>query len=126
MELKRLEVKYVRDGIKTRYRKADKCDICGNTNDLEYHHYNTVDLLWTKWKKDSGNTIIRSPEHIKELREQFYAAYWSEMVEDCATLCHRHHKALHSVYGESPPLATANKQKNWVAKQNAKQNKVDT
>ena len=126
MALNRLEVKYVRDGIKTRYQKANACAICGTTDELEYHHYNTVDLLWDKWKKANGIGIISDPEQIKTLRESFYIEYEQEMVYDCVTLCSKHHKLLHSLYGASPSLLTANKQKNWVAKQNAKFNKINT
>lgn len=126
MGLNRLEVKYVRDGIKTRYLKANACAICGNTTELEYHHYNTVDLLWEKWKKTNAIGEITDPKEIMGLREKFYQDHETEMVYDCVTLCSKHHKALHSVYGASPSLLTANKQKNWVAKQNAKFNKINT
>ena len=37
--LKRLEVKYVRDGIKSRYKLKTECEICGTTEELENHHY---------------------------------------------------------------------------------------
>lgn len=117
--LKRLEVKYVRDGIKSRYKLKTECEICGTTEELENHHYNTVNLLWEKWKKDN-NIIIESAEEIYVQREAFYSAYLKEMITDLVTLCNTHHLKLHSVYGKEPPLFTASKQINWVSKQKEK------
>lgn len=117
--LKRLEVKYVRDGIKSRYKLKTACEICGTTEELENHHFNTVNLLWEKWKKDTS-TVIETAEQIYELREAFYSAYLKEMITDLVTLCRTHHLKLHSVYGKEPPLFTATKQINWVQLQKEK------
>lgn len=122
-DLKRLEVKYVRDGIKNLYRKADSCDICGTSENLQYHHYNSMDLLWTRWKLANKVSPPASAEEIKSLRQLFYKDNWNEVVEDCATLCSMHHKMLHNIYGATPPLATANKQKAWVVLRNARETK---
>ena len=67
-DLKRLEVKYVRDGIKNLYRKADSCDICGTSENLQYHHYNSMDLLWTRWKLANKVSPPTSAEEIMFLR----------------------------------------------------------
>ena len=117
--LKRLEVKYVRDGIKSRYKLKTSCEICGTTEELENHHFNTVNLLWEKWKKDTG-TVINSAEEIYVQREAFYSAYLNEMIVDLVTLCNTHHLKLHSIYGKEPPLFTASKQRNWVQLQKEK------
>lgn len=119
--LKRLEVKYVRDGVKANYKKASECAICLGLDQLELHHYSTLNRMWDKFKKD--NLLpkeIKDPDEIKLYREQFYEQYWFEAVEDSVTLCNTHHKLLHRVYGVEPMLSTAPKQKNWVAKQHAK------
>lgn len=117
--LKRLEVKYVRDGIKSRYPKRSECAICGTTNDLELHHYSTVNLLWEKWKADNGVTI-EDAAHIMLVREDFYTAHAKELLVDVVTLCNTHHKKLHAIYGKEPLLTTAPKQIRWVQIQKEK------
>ena len=119
--LKRLEVKYVRDGVKANYVKDLMCAICDSADSLELHHYSTLNRMWDKFKKD--NLLpkeIKDPEEIKLYREQFYKQYWFEAVENSVTLCNTHHKLVHRVYGVEPMLSTAPKQKNWVAKQHDK------
>ena len=38
MDLKRDLVKYVRDKAKSGYQKETQCFICGETDNLEFHH----------------------------------------------------------------------------------------
>lgn len=120
-QLLRLEVKYVRDGIKSQYPLREHCEICSTNLDLENHHYNTVNILWEKWKKTKG-IVIKDADHIMEVRQEFYKDHWNELVVEVVTLCNTHHKKLHALYGQEPTLPTANKQKNWVIKQREKLN----
>lgn len=119
--LKRLEVKYLRDGVKSNYPDKHFCEICGTTSDLENHHYHTFTLLWEKFKKDN-KIVIRDADHIMELRPDFYKVYWDQLVakEEIACLCVDHHRKLHAIYGKDPALPTAEKQKRWVVKQREK------
>jgi len=122
-ELKRLEVKYVRDRAKARYTKDTKCAVCGTTENLQLHHYNTVDLLWNKWKK-ARNIVIKEVDDILSVRDDFIAEHEYELYDDVVTLCKEcHNFKLHRIYGQKPSLATASKQRRWVEKQAAKRNK---
>lgn len=119
-ELKRLEVKYVRDRAKSRYSKDGECAICGTTEDLQLHHYHTVDLLWNKWKKANG-IVIDEVDDILAVRDDFIAEHEYELYDDVVTLCKNcHNFKLHRLYGQKPSLATAPKQRRWVEKQAAK------
>lgn len=119
--LKRIEVKYVRDGVKANYKKATACEICNSEADLELHHYSTLNRIWEKFKKEQGlPKEINDESVILVQREIFYKQYWTEAVVDAVTLCNPHHKLLHKIYGIEPLVTTAPKQKNWVAKQHDK------
>ena len=39
MKFKRDLVKYVRDKAKSQYKKGNTCYICGNTENLDFHHF---------------------------------------------------------------------------------------
>mgnify|MGYP001127357386 CR=1 FL=1 len=122
-DLKRDEIKYVRDICKAAYEKQTSCYICGATENLEFHHYNTMTLLWAKWKKLNDITIT-CVDDILEQRLVFKEAHKQEVYKDSVTLCYHHHKEkLHKVYGKAPLLSTAGKQARWVEKQKVKFNK---
>ena len=38
-KLKRDVVKYVRDKAKSKYEKGSSCEICGETEQLDFHHF---------------------------------------------------------------------------------------
>lgn len=119
-ELKRLEVKYLRDGIKSNYQKETECSICGAKEELQLHHYKSFTPLWNKFKK-KAKIVINSVEDLEVYKQQFYSAHWYDLVEDCVTLCKEHHmNGIHRIYGKTPSLATAEKQKRWVQKQKDK------
>lgn len=118
-ELKRLEVKYIRDKIKSQYKKSSNCEICDTTDFLEYHHYSSVAELYKKWASENGMKPT-TVEEIIDVRDKFLSIFHKEMVEDCTTLCKTHHTKLHKVYGKNPPLHTAGKQERWVGKQRDK------
>lgn len=122
-DLKRLEVKYIRDGAKALYKKDSECYICGTSNELQLHHFYTVTLLWEKWKKEKGITID-SVDDIMSVRDQFVMDHHKEMYEDVVTLCKTHHMdRLHKIYGKTPSLFTAKKQKLWCDKRREKEYK---
>ena len=122
-DLKRLEVKYIRDGAKALYHKDSECYICGSENELQMHHFYTLTPLWEKWKKEN-NITITSADHIKQVRDQFVEDMHIEMYHEVVTLCKFHHMdRLHKVYGKVPPLHTAKKQKIWCDKRREKEYK---
>lgn len=124
-ELKRTVYKYARDGIKSNYVKAECCQICGTSEDLELHHPHTFSLLFDNYCRDEGITVTTA-EEVYAMREGFYSRYWDELVVDVLTLCNTHHKALHKIYGVQPPLSTASKQKQWVQRLKEKQGGKDS
>ena len=117
---KRDVVKYVRDGIKSNYKKQDNCAICYSQHDLELHHYHSVKIV-----VDEFITANNLPEPVTEddcvaIREALYKERWFELVDDTVTLCVEHHRELHKIYGVIPLLNTVDAQRNWVLKRNAK------
>ena len=123
MNLKRDLVKYVRDKAKSGYDKDTQCYICGDTENLEFHHfYGMTELLHT-WLK-SNKITITSADEIMNIREEFIEQFNNEIYNEAATLCKAHHQRLHSIYGKRPKLVTALKQKRWVGKQREKHGMV--
>jgi len=134
-ELKRFPIKYVRDKVKSQYKKATECFICGSKEELEFHHYNTITLLFDKWLKQTGHSIS-TVEEIERVRDIFIEEFKELLVspEQTVTLCKFHHtgngeakkgKGLHKVYGKAPALITAAKQQRWVLKQRNRYYGVD-
>ena len=118
-ELKREFTKIIRDGSKSLYNKGSKCEICGATEPLEFHHFKTLSVLANKWvakNKLSINTLEEAQEH----RVAFMEEYQEELYDLTVTLCKEHHAALHKVYGKAPNLGTSKKQARWVEKQREK------
>ena len=114
--LKRDVVKYVRDGAKSKYKKDDKCYICSEIEELDFHHYYSMTPLLNAWLKKTGY----DPKFIKSVRDEFIEEHHKEVYEDTVTLCHTHHLKLHSIYGKNPGLHTATKQMRWVEIQREK------
>jgi ABC-type antimicrobial peptide transport system permease subunit len=117
--LKRDPVKFIRDKAKSRYNKGTECRICGDTSNLDFHHYATLTQLYSNWIK-ANNIVIKEDEDILAVRDDFIAKHMRELYDETVTLCHTHHMKLHSVYGKDPALITAEKQKRWVDKQRVK------
>jgi hypothetical protein len=113
MDLRRDLVKYVRDKAKSKYKKATQCYICGETENLDFHHFYGMTELLETWLKSKKITIT-SADEIMNLREIFIKEYTNEIYHEAATLCKAHHQRLHSIYGKRPKLVTAFKQKRWV------------
>lgn len=122
-DLKRLEVKYIRDGAKALYEKDTECYICGTSDDLQMHHYYSLTLLWENWKR-KNKIVIQDSDHIMSIRDTFVAEHHSQMYDDVVTLCKFHHMdRLHKIYGKVPLLITAKKQKRWCEIQREKEYK---
>lgn len=110
---KRAAIRHIRDGIKSRYVRGSECEACGSTHELEFHHFTTVSLLLEKYCKDNG-IVTDTDEQVLAMRDGFYAAHEFELLHDTVTLCREHHVLLHKIYGSKPPIATAQKQRDWV------------
>jgi len=119
-DLKRDEIKYVRDFAKSTYKKDTQCYICGTEEELQFHHFYTMTLLWKKWKQEKG-VIICCVDDILKHREVFKVDHHEEIYNQTVTLCKEHHmNKLHKVYGKTPSLATGPKQARWCDKQRVK------
>ena len=119
-DLIRDEIKYVRDGAKATYGKDSECFICGTSEELQFHHFYSMTLLWNKWKKEKG-IEIKSVDDIMGIRDTFTEEHHDEIYNQTVTLCKFHHmERLHKIYGKVPALGTAMKQKRWTEKQRIK------
>ena len=48
-KLKRDVVKYVRDKAKSKYAKGSACEICSETEQLDFHHFYSLTPLLNQW-----------------------------------------------------------------------------
>ncbi len=113
MDLKRYFTKYVRDRAKAKYDKGSCCDICGSTDQLDFHHFYSLAELVADWQQKNGLDIQTAEEAFK-WRDKFIEEHHDELYVHAATLCREHHQKLHSIYGRNPPRYTAQKQERWV------------
>ena len=125
-ELKRLEVKYIRDKAKSAYpcKDGQSCGICSTTEALQFHHYAGLSNLWSQFKK-KNKVIIQTVEDIEIQRDRFISVYSSELYDNGVFLCKKHHDRLHKIYGRSPTIGTAKKQMRWIGIQKEKHNGLD-
>jgi hypothetical protein len=70
-------------------------------------------LLFEKWVK-SNNLSINNDDDVLNIREQFSNEHKRELFGEVVDLCKAHHAKLHDIYGVTPSLFTAEKQKRWV------------
>ena len=118
--LKRDEIKLIRDRVKSGYKKGDRCEICDAEEDLEFHHFYSMTALWNKWKR-LNKIKVNNEEEMLEEGTKFIENHQNYIYEETVTLCHHHHhERLHKIYGKSPTLATAKKQIRWVGIQREK------
>lgn len=110
--MKREAVKYIRDAAKSAYEKASQCEITGDTENLELHHYFSVSQLYHNWIKKKGYSSTDVLSH----RDEFIEEHKKELYEEVVTLRKDWHFKLHQIYGTRPSLATGPKQKRWVQK----------
>lgn len=112
-------IKYVRDRAKSKYVKGSQCEICGVEENLDFHHYYTMTILFKNWLTKKGY-VINEVDDILSIRDEFIAEEEDKIYSQTVTLCHSHHMKLHSIYGKHPALGTATKQINWVQIQKEK------
>jgi hypothetical protein len=113
--LKRFPIKYIRDRAKAAYDKQKDCFICGDQKDLDLHHFNSISQLFIIWSK-ANNIEITELKDILNCRDDFIAQHHSELYIQVKTLCKKHHKQLHSIFGQHPKLTTVSKQEAWCDK----------
>ncbi len=123
MKFKRDLVKYVRDKAKSQYKKGNECYICGDTDNLDFHHFYGLTELLDTWLRKK-NITIENEQDILDVREQFITENHEKVYNKTVTLCHQHHLRLHSIYGKRPKLITAEKQARWVEIQREKHGMV--
>lgn len=109
----RIPVKWVRDRAKAAYTKEASCCICGSTEELELHHFNSITLLLEKWAA-TKQYDISSDDGILAVRDEFIEEHRDELYNQVRTLCNKHHVSLHRIFGKAPPLHSTLKQSNWV------------
>lgn len=118
-DIARLPVKWIRDKAKAKYAKDTKCEICGATENLDFHHRYTLTPLFKKWCL-VNKISIKTDEDVLAIRDRFIEEHLSELYDYAHTLCHDHHMKLHSIYGKHPSLSTADKQLKWIGIQRSK------
>ena len=115
----RIPIKWVRDRAKAAYEKQSFCYICNTADDLELHHLSSLTLLLNKWSA-TKNYDISTDEGRLAVRDEFIEEHRKEIYVEVYTLCNKHHISLHGIYGKSPELTSASRQKSWIEKQKAK------
>lgn len=116
--MKRYFIKWIRDAAKSAYDKKSYCEICGATQELDFHHFYSVSELVHAWERINGE--VKSDEEAIAERDRFIQQHKYELFEATVTLCNPHHMKLHSIYGKNPRLSTAKKQESWVSIQREK------
>lgn len=112
-KLKTNAVKWVRNIAKSRYNKSKTCYICGTSKNLEVHHLYCVSTLFYDWVH-RNNLIVDTDEDAVVVRYQFLEEHEKEMYWDVYTLCSMHHKQLHGIFGQKPPVETIQAQIDWI------------
>lgn len=118
-DLKRDLIKYCRDRAKSKYNKGSECDICGATEELEFHHFSSMTAMLDRWLL-RNKIKVETAEDIMSVRDSFIEEHHTEIYDETTTLCKKHHQQLHGVYGKKPNLGSAKKQARWVIKQREK------
>jgi hypothetical protein len=70
-----------------------------------------------RWARENG---FKTDEEIVANRELFIDKYRHEIYNCVFTLCSKHHKHLHRIFGQSPALITQLKQEKWIQIQHDK------
>jgi hypothetical protein len=123
--LKRFPIQYIRDFIKKDYKLRDKCYVCGATDNLELHHLFSVSELFRKWCQENKILSIDNVDEIKEYRVKFSEDCAKELSHDnLFTLCGKHHKQLHSIYGQTYSNHLTEKIHKWLDIQRLKNGRL--
>ena len=118
--LRRPQVKWVRDGMKSKYKEREPCFICGTTENIELHHIYSVSELWNTWVREN-NIVIECDADVIANRKQFEADNEQYLNNDnLYSLCKTHHIKLHQVYGKSYSNYMGERVLAWVHKQREK------
>lgn len=120
---KRLPVKWIRDINKRKYKKGNECALCGTQSELQFHHFYSITLLFEKWLKVNKLTV-ETDDDVLAIRDQFSAEHTVEIFNETVTLCKSDHARLHQVYGITPVLSSAEKQKRWISIQAEKLGRI--
>ena len=75
IKLKRDLVKYIRDRAKSGYKKGIECYICGETSNLDFHHFYSLSPLLYGWVKKHKKV----PEEVLEFRDEFIQEHTAEL-----------------------------------------------
>ena len=78
-QLKRYFVKWIRDAAKSSYSKATLCQICGETKELDFHHFYSVSELVHAWERINGE--VKSDEEAIAERDRFIEQHKYELFE---------------------------------------------
>jgi len=114
-ELKRLPIKYIRDFIKKDYKLRDRCYVCGTTDNLELHHLFSVSELFRKWCDKNNIKSVDNLDQMNEYRIKFSEDCVTELShENLFTLCGKHHKQLHNLYGQTYSNGLTQKIHRWL------------
>lgn len=120
-ELKRYDIKYIRDYLKKDYKSKGSCYICRGTDNLELHHLYCVSELFHAWRTKNNIPEVTTVDKILELRVVFAKDCATELDnENLYTLCKTHHSRLHNLYGKSYSVGVVAKVKNWIEIQKEK------
>lgn len=120
-QLTRLPVKWLRDGIKSKYKEKEPCYICGSEQQVELHHLYSVSELWNTWLRTNKVTII-SDKDVLDNRRQFEQDNEQFLHNDnLFSLCKVHHQRLHHLYGKSYSNYMAAKVLVWINTQRDKE-----
>lgn len=116
----RLPVKWLRDGIKSKYKEREPCFICGSEDTIELHHIYSVSELWNVWIKKNKLTISCDADVLTN-RAQFEIDNAEHLDNaNLYSLCKPHHQRLHQIYGKSYSNYMGNKVREWIHKQRDK------
>lgn len=119
-KFKRLPVKHVRDGMKSKYKEREPCFICGTTENIELHHIYSVSELWNTWIRNNKITISCDDDVISN-RKQFEIDNEQFLNNDnLYSLCKPHHMKLHQIYGKSYSNYMGERVKKWLHNQRDK------
>lgn len=119
-KLTRLPVKWVRDGIKNKYKEKEPCYICGSEDNIELHHLYSVSELWHTWLA-KNKVEINTDADVLANRGPFEQDNLEFLDNsNLFSLCKPHHVKLHSIYGKSYSNYMGNKVRSWLDKQKAK------
>src|SRR6056300_493474 len=119
-KFKREPVKWLRDGMKSRYKPRETCYICGSKQNIELHHVYSVSELWNTWLR-KNKLSVSCDEDVLALRKQFEADNEEYLHNDnLYSLCKGHHIKLHQLFGKSYSNYIAKKVITWLDNQKIK------